>query len=389
MSYNTYVPDDVGNRQSVTDSYGQRAFSYDDTYQLTQATNPTENFAYDPVGKRLSDGTEEVPTLGLTYIYDYENNLIQVKNGETVVADYKYDPFGRRIKKTDGSEITWYVYDGPNILTEYTETGGNWVLKNAYAHTLRIDDPLSIQQGGNHYYYLKDGLGSITGITNSSGSIVEYLPVQVFRGNPSQTGALNQPFAFTGREFDSESGLYFYRARYYDPKQGRFLTKDPIGFAGGDVNLYRYVQNNPVNFIDPSGELIQFIPYLQRLAPYAERAYRVIQRAAGYIQGLPRAGQAIAEQASNAPTITRGLGNITHACGLKPDAALSAAQRWLGSGYREIYPGVFRSTDNLRQFRMVTDDLLGAHGKLGPHIHFEALNDLGLVIENLHVPLLP
>jgi uncharacterized protein RhaS with RHS repeats len=121
-----------------------------------------------------------------------------------------------------GAEITWFVYDGPNIVTEYTETGGSWcwVLKNTYTHTLGIDDPLSIQQGGTLYYYLKDGLGSITGITDSTGAMVKTYQYKVFGEIYAQSGTFNQPFAFTGREFDIESGLYFYRARYYDPKAG-------------------------------------------------------------------------------------------------------------------------------------------------------------------------
>jgi len=64
-----------------------------------------------------------------------------------------------------------------------------------------------------------------------------------------------QPFTYTGREHDSESGLYYYRARYYDPQTGRFLGEDPIGFDAGDQNLYRYVFNDPVNLIDPSGNI--------------------------------------------------------------------------------------------------------------------------------------
>jgi RHS repeat-associated protein len=64
---------------------------------------------------------------------------------------------------------------------------------------------------------------------------------------------IKQPYTYTGREFDHETGLYYYRARYYDPKAGRFVTKDPIGFDGGDYNLFVYVGNNPVNFVDPMG----------------------------------------------------------------------------------------------------------------------------------------
>jgi len=71
-------------------------------------------------------------------------------------------------------------------------------------------------------------------------------------GNVVVTGTISQPFAFTGREYDAETSMYFYRARYYDPAVGRFVTKDPIGFAGG-VNLYNYVGNAPITWVDPLG----------------------------------------------------------------------------------------------------------------------------------------
>ncbi len=90
-------------------------------------------------------------------------------------------------------------------------------------------------------------------LTDGSGNAVKGYTYKSFGEIYSETGSLVQPFTFTGREYDPESGLYFYRARYYDPRAGRFLTKDPIGFAGGDVNLYRYVGNNPITFVDPLG----------------------------------------------------------------------------------------------------------------------------------------
>jgi len=90
-------------------------------------------------------------------------------------------------------------------------------------------------------------------MTDASGNIVRSFGYNSFGGIISQTGYLNQPFAFAGREFDAESGLYYYRARYYDPRAGRFLTQDPIGFGGRDVNFYRYVGNNPTNLGDPEG----------------------------------------------------------------------------------------------------------------------------------------
>jgi RHS repeat-associated protein len=122
-----------------------------------------------------------------------------------------------------------------------------------YIHTLDIDDPLTVTQGTNTYYYHKDGLGSVVNLTDAPGNAVKSYTYKSFGEIYSETGSIVQPFTFTGREYDPESGLYFYRARYYDPRAGRFLTKDPIGFGGGDVNLYRYIQNSPVNQIDPLG----------------------------------------------------------------------------------------------------------------------------------------
>jgi len=178
-----------------------------------------------------------------------------------MVAQYKYDPFGRRIEKNVNGNITTYFYDGPNIIAEYD---GNGNVKNAYLHNLAIDDPLVVQQGGQNYYYHKDGLGSITEITDDSRNTMMTYRYNSFGEIVSQTGNLNQPFAFTGREFDLEGGLYYYRARYYDPKTGVFTSQDPIGFAGGDINLYRYAFNNPLTFTDPSGEIFPMllVPYV-------------------------------------------------------------------------------------------------------------------------------
>lgn len=94
---------------------------------------------------------------------------------------------------------------------------------------------------------------SIVAITNSTPAVVQQYAYDAFgMVTPSQPDFAN-PYTYTGREWDQELGLYFYRARYYDAMEGRFISKDPIGFAGGDVNLYRYVQNNPIMLIDPSG----------------------------------------------------------------------------------------------------------------------------------------
>ena len=208
---------------------------------------PLEQFTYDPAGNRLTS-EEQAPSLGSTeYTYDFENRLIEVEYFGTL-AQYKYDPFGRRIEKNGNGAITRYFYDGPNIVTEYD---GAWNVQVQYTHTLEVDDPLTVTQGANTYYYHRDGLGSVVNLTDSAGNVVKTYAYKSFGEIYSETGSLVQPFTFTGREYDYESGLYYYRARYYDPRAGRFLTRDPIGFAGGDVNLYRGMGNDPVNWTDP------------------------------------------------------------------------------------------------------------------------------------------
>ena len=144
---------------------------------------------------------------------------------------------------------TKYLYDGANILYEYD---GSNVITNRYTHNLGIDDVLGIETGGKLYFYHKDTLGSIRTITDSTQQTINTYNYDSF-GNTTQTGTLVQPYAYTGREWDKETGLYYYRARTYDPVAGRFIQRDPISFAGGNVNLYGYVENNPVNLIDPSG----------------------------------------------------------------------------------------------------------------------------------------
>jgi RHS repeat-associated protein len=240
----------------MTDLSGVHNYAYDSIYQLTQATHPNmpmEQFSYDSVGNRISAEGETVGApLAKTYSYDSENRLTRLEYSG-MVAQYKYDAFGRRIEKNVNGDITRYVYDGENIVTEYDQNGN---VKNAYLHNMAIDDPLAVEQGGQVYFYHKDGLGSVMDLTNSSGSVVKSYTYKSFGEIYSETGSLVQPYAFTAREYDPESGLYYYRARYYDPKVGRFITKDPIGFAGGDVNLYRYTWNDPINWVDPYGSFV-------------------------------------------------------------------------------------------------------------------------------------
>jgi RHS repeat-associated protein len=101
-------------------------------------------------------------------------------------------------------------------------------------------------------YYEQDGLGSVTSLSNGAGAVTETYTYDTYGKPTASTGVLVNPFQYTGREFDSETGIYYYRARYFDPSVGRFLNQDPIRFGGG-TNFYAYTQNRPADLTDPWG----------------------------------------------------------------------------------------------------------------------------------------
>jgi len=110
------------------------------------------------------------------------------------------------------------------------------------------------------FYYEADGLGSVTSLTTPTGTVAATYTYDSFGFMTASTGSATNWFRYTARQFDSDTGLYNYRARYYDPAIGRFISEDPIGFYGG-VNFYRYTSNSPVNFTDPLGWYTQVITF--------------------------------------------------------------------------------------------------------------------------------
>lgn len=109
-----------------------------------------------------------------------------------------------------------------------------------------------MSRGGASYYYLRDGLGSVAALTDANAALVKEYKYGVFGNVVAEPGIVENSFLYTGREWEKELGVYYYRARFYDPRTGRFMQEDPIGYLGGN-NFYLYTHNNPVNLIDPSG----------------------------------------------------------------------------------------------------------------------------------------
>ena len=173
--------------------------------------------------------TSKTDSTGTTnYAWDFENRLKQValpNSGRT--ATFLYDPFGRRIQKvfTTGANpptttTTNYFYDGDNAI-ETVDQNGNVVAK--YAQGQNIDEPLAEFTTGGTNFYEQDGLGSVTSLTNGAGALSQTYTYDSFGKTSNSSGNVANPFRYTGRDFDSETGLYYYRARYYDADTGRFL----------------------------------------------------------------------------------------------------------------------------------------------------------------------
>jgi RHS repeat-associated protein len=209
------------------------------TYQVSESGSTT-NYTYDLNGNLTGDGTR-------TFEWDAENRLTAVKQGPATLASFTYDGQGRRSLKVAGGITITYVYDGSGIIDERLSTGAT--LKHVDGPG--IDQHWATRDGASVVtYFLADHLGSVVQTTNAAGTVTfarDYDPY----GSPIAGGA-QAGYAYTGREWDPETNLYYYRARYYDPNAGRFISEDPIG-SGGGINRYGYAGDNPANLVDPLG----------------------------------------------------------------------------------------------------------------------------------------
>jgi RHS repeat-associated protein len=202
------------------------------------------------------------------YVWDYRNRLTKVSfkdaaGNEIKTVEYTYDVNNRRIAKSidpDGAgaatpTVERYVYDGQNIALTFD---GNGTQTHRYFYGTGVDQILADENGqGQVLWTLTDNQGTVRDLVDSTGTVQNHITYDSFGKITSQTNPVFKTiFAYTGREFDGETGQYYYRARYYDQNVGRFIGEDPIGFNAGDTNLYRYVANSPTNANDPSGLII-------------------------------------------------------------------------------------------------------------------------------------
>ena len=292
----TYTNDIAGELSTKTLGSDVTTFGYDQIGQLlsanhSQLTNLNENYTYDLAGNRTLTNSQTIKnTIGSgnrimvdyqnSYLYDYEGNLIskislsagtvwnysydhrnrmtsavEISPSGTILSQshYTYDPFNHRISKNVNGQTTSFFYNGDDIWKQSTSSDTTHYLNNG-----EVDGWLARANSTGTNWYLSDRLGSITGLTDSNGNVINTNTYDsygrvLYQTNPSVADSLT----FTGREYDSETGLFYFRARYYSPDLGRFISEDPIGFDSCDDNIYRFTENSPTGYTDPSGTTLK------------------------------------------------------------------------------------------------------------------------------------
>jgi RHS repeat-associated protein len=445
-----YQYDASGNITQKTDGSGTHGYSYDSIRRLTSATHPggsNESYAYDAVGNRTSSHrstsygyqpfnrlqTTSAATFNYdnngnllskaesagttTFTWDYENRLTGVTPPTGPSVSYKYDALGRRVERRTGTlDYTQFTYDGQDVVLDRNGDGSTV----SYLNGPGLDNKLRQSGLSGTFYYLSDHLRSTTALTDVLGNVVEQNSYDSFGDG---AGSTRTRYGYTGRERDQTTGLYYYRARWYDSQEGRFISEDPIGFSAG-VNFYAYVGGNPLTRRDPSG-----LDWLENLSDFSAgfgdtisfgwtatfRQYwnydDVVNRCSGWYKAGEWTGTAhqLVSAGAGIAKVTGGILARRAASRAAREAAEEIAEEvvesnlddgvriikeYMGDGAKaNKSPGgsdlIIRSADRTKQIRF---DLTNPHG-MKPHINFEVWRPRGLypgdrkMIEvlNLHI----
>jgi RHS repeat-associated protein len=234
-----YAYDLSGRRVGVTGSLAHTLLPAAVSTAAYNANNQLTNWngtapSYDGNGNMTNNG-------GSSFVWNARNQLVSF-NG----SSFQYDAFGRRTMNAAG---TGFLYDGVNSVQELS---GSNVTANILSGG--VDENFLRSDTGGSWNFLSDALGSTVALTDGTGTVQTQYTYEPF-GNTTSSGLSDSnPAQYTGRENEG-NGLYYYRARYYSPQMGRFISEDPIGFAGGDASLYVYTHNQPTLLTDPTGNI--------------------------------------------------------------------------------------------------------------------------------------
>ena len=237
---------------------------FDDNNRMTRYSGTTQDF--DANGNLTGQ-------VGRTYEWNARNQLASIKQDGVVIASFGYDATGRRYSKTEAGITATYLYDGVDTVQE--EVGGATI---PILTGLGIDRRISRGAGADRRYFVTDHLNSTRALTDADGNATRSYEYGAYGDSAQDPQGIENPYQYTGRERD-HSGLYYYRARYYDPKAGRFISEDPIGLTAGP-NAYAYVGASPLVYTDPMG--------LDRIVTYQNMGWTVYyDNEGGYVQSWP------------------------------------------------------------------------------------------------------
>ncbi|WP_025852428.1 polymorphic toxin-type HINT domain-containing protein [Paenibacillus ehimensis] len=250
-----YGYDSNRNQTSKTENGTRHEFSYDPLNRIGTSSQFGEQYTYDSRGNRQTMQSSNTPNLnGASYRYDERNRLVQVTTDDGKNVAYRYNGDGLLYERTENGQTVRYYYDGANIIAEGTVMNGSAALKARYI----LGNGLAARADASDTktYYLHNGHGDVVGLTDGSGNILNQYTYDIW-GNPlTVTEQVPQPFRYSGEFWDNSAHLQYLRARWYDPSVGRFMSQDTYE---GDIanplslNLYTYVKNNPLRYLDPSG----------------------------------------------------------------------------------------------------------------------------------------
>lgn len=245
-----YTYDGVGNRLTSHNVAG--AWSYNANNQLGAFGNVT--YTYDDNG---NTATKTQGTQTTRFVYGIDDTLDEVRdtNG-ALIAQYYYDPFGRRLWKDVGGTKTYFLYADEGLIGEYDANGSQQVAYGYLPDGIWGTNPQYMKRGVNYYFYQNDQIGTPVNLSSTEGTIVWRADYEAFGvGVTDQISLVTNILRFPGQYHDAESGLNYNWQRYFDPSIGRYISRDPIGLDGG-FNSYVYVENNPTRYFDPNGEMI-------------------------------------------------------------------------------------------------------------------------------------
>ena len=255
----TFAYDLVGNRirqESIavgSDVATIVALNYGDQNQLMVRDNDW-HYGYDQNGHTIrkeysgADSESNLPNI-TDYIYNREERLIEVRHDGITIAQYAYDPYGRRVSKTVSGVTTYYLYSDQGLAAEYSATGA-LIKEYQYKQGGGGTTPLFQRTAdGEYYYYQNDHLGTPQRLLAASGVVVWEARYEAFGRAAILTETVENNLRFPGQYFDEETRLHQNYFRDYDPESGRYLQSDPIGLRGG-LNTFEYVNGNPIGRFD-------------------------------------------------------------------------------------------------------------------------------------------